>query len=74
MTSAAAGRPRVVGVAAYAAALVVYVVAGYFFQGVVLNWIVGPLFLLIVGHVLPATGRAVWAKLARRRATRGRAR
>jgi hypothetical protein len=39
--------------AAYVAAFVVYVVLGYFLKSVVLNWIVGPLFLLLVLYVVP---------------------
>lgn len=40
--------------AAYVAALVVYVALGYFLKSIVLNWIVGPLFLVLVLHALPA--------------------
>lgn len=44
--------------AAYVIALVAYVVFGYFLKSFVLNWIVGPLFLLIVLHLVPkAFGR-----------------
>ena len=44
--------------AAYVAALVVYVALGYFLKSVVLNWIVGPLFLLVVLYLVPkAFGR-----------------
>ena len=44
--------------AAYVAALVVYVVLGYFLKSAILNWIVGPLWLVLVLHVLPkALGR-----------------
>lgn len=38
---------------AYVAALVVYVVLGYLFKSWVLNWIVGPAFLVLVLWVLP---------------------
>jgi len=38
---------------AYVAALVVYVALGYLLGSVVLNWIVGPLFLLLVLHLVP---------------------
>jgi len=38
---------------AYLATLVVYLVLGYQFRSVVLNWIVGPLFLVGCLHVAP---------------------
>ena len=38
---------------AYALAFVAYVVLGYFLKSVVLNWLVGPLFLLVVLHLIP---------------------
>ena len=38
---------------AYVASFVVYVVLGYFFTSVVLNWIVGPLWLVATLHLLP---------------------
>ena len=38
---------------AYALAFVAYVALGYWLKSVVLNWLVGPLFLLIVLHLLP---------------------
>jgi len=38
---------------AYVAVLVVYVALGYLLRSVVLNWIVGPLFLLAVLHLVP---------------------
>jgi Flp pilus assembly protein TadB len=41
----------------YAAALVGYVVAGYFLKSVLLNWLVGPLFLLIVLYLVPTLVR-----------------
>lgn len=43
----------------YAAALVVYIVGGFLFQSVLLNWIVGPLFPLAVLYVLPNVLRRV---------------
>ena len=44
--------------AAYVAALVVYIALGYFLKSAVLNWIVGPLWLVLVLHVIPkAIGR-----------------
>ena len=44
--------------AAYVVALAVYVVLGYFLKSAVLNWIVGPLWLVLVLHLLPkALGR-----------------
>lgn len=38
---------------AYIAALVVYVVLGFMWKSAVLNWIVGPLFPLVVLHLVP---------------------
>ncbi len=53
-----APEPEDAPAAAYVAAFVVYVVLGYFLKSVVLNWIVGPLFLLLVLYVVPkALGR-----------------
>jgi hypothetical protein len=44
--------------AAYVAAFVVYVALGYFLKSWVLNWIVGPTFLVMVLYLLPkALGR-----------------
>ena len=37
----------------YALAFVAYVLLGYFLKSAVLNWLVGPLFLLIVLHLVP---------------------
>ncbi|MGK2928260.1 MAG: hypothetical protein ACSLFO_01645 [Acidimicrobiales bacterium] len=37
----------------YIAALAVFVVAGYYLKTWLLNWIVGPLFLLIALYLLP---------------------
>jgi hypothetical protein len=37
----------------YLAALVGYVIAGFFLKSVLLNWVVGPLFLLIVLYLVP---------------------
>ena len=38
---------------AYVATLVVYLVLGYVFRSVVLNWIIGPLFLVGCLYVVP---------------------
>jgi len=38
---------------AYVATLVVYLVLGYLFRSVVLNWIIGPTFLVCSLYVLP---------------------
>ena len=43
---------------AYAVALAVYIGLGYLLRSVVLNWIVGPLFLLAVLHLLPRLVRS----------------
>ena len=37
----------------YVVALVVYVVGGYFLKSWLLNWIIGPLFLLIALYLVP---------------------
>lgn len=42
---------------AQAVALAVYIALGYFLKSVVLNWIVGPLFLVMVLHVVPRAFR-----------------
>lgn len=44
---------------AYVGAFLLYVVLGYFLKSIVLNWIVGPLFLVLVLHALPALFRRV---------------
>jgi hypothetical protein len=44
----------------YVVALVVYVVAGYFLKSFLLNWIIGPLFLLIALYLVPT-----WLRRAR---------
>lgn len=43
--------------AAYVAAFVSFVVLGYFLKSVVLNWIVGPLWLVLVLGVIPKAFR-----------------
>ena len=43
----------------YLAALLVYVVLGVLVRSVVLNWIVGPLFLLLTLYLLPLAVRRV---------------
>lgn len=44
-------------VPAYLAAFVVYVGLGLVVKSAVLNWLVGPLFLVIVLDVIPRLGR-----------------
>lgn len=46
-------------VAWYAVALVSYVLLGYLTKTVVLNWVVGPLYLVLVLWVLPQGVRAL---------------
>lgn len=41
----------------HATALVLYVVAGFFLKTILLNWIIGPLFLLVMLHLIPASVR-----------------
>ena len=53
-----APEPEDAPAAAYVAAFVVYVALGYYLKSAVLNWIVGPTFLLLVLYLLPkALGR-----------------
>lgn len=42
---------------AYVAVFVFYVVLGYFLKSIVLNWIVGPMFLVFVLHTVPTVFR-----------------
>ncbi|WP_026874458.1 hypothetical protein [Jiangella gansuensis] len=60
-----AGRrpPESLGLAWYAFALVTYVAAGYFYKPVLMNWTLGPLFLLVVLYVVPTVARAAWNRL-----------
>ena len=44
------------------AALAAYVVLGFMLKAPVLNWVVGPLWLLAVLHVLPRLGRRIAAR------------
>ena len=48
-----AGTQEPIALGWYVAALVVYIGAGYFLKTWLLNWIIGPLFLLIVLYLLP---------------------
>jgi hypothetical protein len=48
-----ADEPRPPGAAAFAIALVTYVALGLTVKSVVLNWIVGPAYLVLTLHVLP---------------------
>ena len=58
MPDAELPEPEDASPAAYVVAFVVYVTLGYFLKSVVLNWIIGPLFLLLVLYVVPkALGR-----------------
>ena len=50
----------------YAVALAIYVVAGVFLKTWVLNWIIGPLFLLIALYLVP-TGARRLARIGRTR-------
>ncbi|TDE13025.1 hypothetical protein [Jiangella asiatica] len=55
--------PPRLGLAWYALALMAYVVAGYFYKPVLMNWTLGPLFLLAALYVVPTVGRAAWSRL-----------
>ena len=54
--------PELLGRAWIAAAFVVYVALGFVLKAPVLNWIVGPLWLLATLHVLPGLGRRLRAR------------
>ena len=45
--------------ALYAVALLAYIAIGYFTKSVVLNWVVGPLFPLLVLYLLPRVADVV---------------
>ena len=59
-------RPRSWPWWAWVLTLLSYVVLGYFLKSVVLNWIVGPLYPLLVMYLLPAGIR--WLASPERRA------
>ena len=46
----------------YAFALALYVALGYFLKSWVLNWIIGPLFLLIVLYLIPTAVRRLFQR------------
>jgi hypothetical protein len=46
----------------YVAALVAYVAGGFVFKSALLNWLVGPLFLLLVLYAVPTLVRTVARK------------
>lgn len=48
------------------ASFAVYVVLGLLTKSVVLNWIVGPLWLVTTLYVLPTLGRSLLARVGRR--------
>ena len=54
-----------IGAGWYAVALVVYVAAGYYLKSWLLNWIVGPLFLVVVLYVVPTAVRRLRRALQR---------
>lgn len=41
---------------------VVYVVLGFFLKSIVLNWIVGPLWLLFTLHLIPRWFRSLFGR------------
>jgi hypothetical protein len=43
----------------YGLAIVSYVILGLLFKTAILNWIVGPVYLLVVLHVIPEAVRRV---------------
>lgn len=47
----------------YGAAMIIYIVGGFLWQSVLLNWLVGPLFLLAILYVFPTVGRIIVARL-----------
>ncbi|MCB0971589.1 MAG: hypothetical protein KDA97_08750 [Acidimicrobiales bacterium] len=48
------------------ASFAAYVALGLAFKSVVLNWIVGPTWLVVTLYVLPALGRSLAARVGRR--------
>jgi hypothetical protein len=61
--ASAAAEPSDAPAAAYVVALASYVALGYVFRSVVLNWIVGPLFLVLVLYVAPRALTAAGRRL-----------
>lgn len=59
------GAPRHIPTAAYAVLLAAYVALGLITGVAVLNWVVGPLFPLLVLHVLPRAGRRIARRVHR---------
>jgi hypothetical protein len=55
------------GAAAYSLAFVSYVALGLWTNGLVLNWVIGPLYLVLVLYAAPRA----WRVLARRTARGG---
>ena len=55
--TAEAPPPSDVPVVAYVAAFVVYVALGVVLKSAVLNWIVGPVFLVVVLYLVPKVVR-----------------
>jgi hypothetical protein len=49
----------------YAVAVVVYIGLGLWLKTIVLNWVVGPLFPLLVVYLIPTWTRRAWARWAR---------
>jgi hypothetical protein len=54
--------PEPIALGWYAFALVLYVALGYFLKTWVLNWIIGPLFLLIVLYLIPTAVRRLFQR------------
>ncbi|WP_165367630.1 hypothetical protein [Phytoactinopolyspora endophytica] len=50
----------------YVAALIIYVVIAYFTKTVLLNWVMGPLFLLLTLYIIPTAAAAGLRKLKTR--------
>ena len=50
----AEARARRLEIIGFVLALASYVALGYVFKSLVLNWLVGPLYLLVVLHLVPA--------------------
>ena len=62
-----AGSDEPIALRWYVVALVVYVVAGYFLKSFLLNWIIGPLFLLIALYLVPTGARWLTTTIGRHR-------
>lgn len=64
-TPADVSEPRDVSWIWYVVALVLYIGLGLLLKSVLLNWIIGPLFLLMVLYLVPTAVRRLWQAMRR---------